>query len=354
MKADTVKVGVIGAGAISRDHVASCNRYGDAEVIAIADIALHRAKAIAKEHNIPRVYSSAARLIADPDVDAVTVAVPNMYHAAFAVAALKAGKHVLVEKPFAMNTAQARQVIAAARAARKVFTLGMNWRFEASSQITRELIRRGDIGDVYHAKTYVLRRTGSPRFGTWFCRKDQSGGGALLDIGVHFLDACLYLVGNFEPAAVSGQTYTKFGNRGIGEGTWGLSDPGRKIFTVDDFGTALIKMKNGLSVTLDASWVLHMESELRYNVEVFGTEGGASACPPKLFRFGKRNGEYEVVNPQGVKLRYPHANRFHNWLDAILDRDELEVKPAQTLAVQQILDGIYLSSKTGREVRIKA
>ena len=152
---------------------------------------------------------------------------------------------------------------------------------------------------------------------------------------------------------MSGSTYCHIGPRGLGEGGWGMSDPGKFVFDVDEFGTALIKMKNGASVCLNASWILHQEKSSRADCELFGTEGGASVFPAKLFRFGKKKGEYEVTEPQGVKLRYPHCSRFHNWLDAILGQDELEAKPAQILAVQKILDAIYLSSRTGKEVRIR-
>lgn len=350
----TIKVGVIGAGGISTEHIEGPNTYDGAEVIAIADSSAKRVKTMAKEYSISRTYSSAEELIADREINAVSIAVPNKFHASYALAALKAGKHVLLEKPFAMNATEAKKVVAAAKAKRRIFTLGMNWRFMKGTQALRELVRRGDLGDVYHAKTTILRREGSPKFRTWFCRKDLAGGGALYDIGVHFLDMCLSVIDNFKPVAVSGATYCKFGPRGLGGGEngWGKSERGKDIFNVEDFGTALIKMKNGATVSLDASWVAHQENPGKANVEVYGTEGGASLCPVKLFKFGKKKGEYSVIEPQGIKLRYPHCNRFHNWLDAIAGRDKLEVKPEQALTVQKILDAIYKSSKTGREVRI--
>ena len=349
----TIRVGIIGAGAIARNHVNGINGHAKAEVVAIADKSEARAKAVAKEAGVQRVYTSARQLIADKDIDAVSICLPNKFHAPCAIAALEAGKHVSLDKPFALSATEARAVLAAAKKKRRVFTLGMNWRFTPGAQRLKAMVTRGDLGDVYHAKAFMRRRHSSPVFGTWFCRKSLSGGGALLDIGVHVLDACLYAIDNFEPVTVSGATYTKFGNRGIGEGGWGHSDPGKHVFDVDDFGSAFIKMKNGATVCLDASWVLHQEEPGRQNVELFGTEAGASMMPLKLFRFGKRKGEYEVIEPQGLPLRYPHGDRFHNWLDAIVGDDTLEVKPEQALAIQKILDAIYLSSKSGKEVRIR-
>ena len=348
-----IRVGIIGAGAISRDHGNSVNSYDGAEVVAVADPHAQRARKLARELGAKRVYGSAKELIADPNIDAVTIGVPNKFHAPYSIAALDAGKHVSLDKPFTLNAAEAKQVIAAAKRNKKVFMVGMNFRFREDSQTIREIVKRGDIGKVYHAKATILRRTGCPKFGTWFGQKALAGGGALLDIGVHFLDLCLFVIDNFEPVAVSGAVYTKFGNRGLGEGGWGHSTPGKHIFNVDDFGTAMIKMKNGATVTLNASWVLHMETPGRMGVEVFGTEGGASVTPPKIFRFGKKKGEYEVVEPQGVKIPITHGNRFHNWLDAVAGKAKPLVKPEEALAVQKILDAIYASSKTGREVRIR-
>jgi predicted dehydrogenase len=158
---------------------------------------------------------------------------------------------------------------------------------------------------------------------------------------------------NWKPLSVSGVTYTKFGNRGVGEGGWGHSDSDRKhIFDVDDFSTALIKMSGGATVQLNISWVAHQEMPNRHDVELFGTEAGASTYPAKLYRFGKKKGEYEVVSPQGVPIAKPGVTRQADWLDAILKRSKPLCTLKQALVVQKILDGIYLSSKTGKEVRL--
>lgn len=350
----TIKVGLIGAGAIARNHANGIRSHAQGEVVAVADLSEKRAKEIQDEFKLPYRYAEAAELLANPEVDAVSIAVPNKFHAPIASAALKAGKHVILDKPFALSQKEAAQVIAAAKKAKRVFMLGMNHRFETKNQTLRTLIGRGELGEIYHAKVSYLRRGGIPKFGTWFCQKKLSGGGGMLDLGVHGLDLCLYLIDNFKPEAVSGATYTKFGNRGLGEGGWGHSDPGKHVFDVDDFATALIKLRGGATVSLDVSWALHMETGGDFSVRVFGTEAGAVSGPTaKLCRYGKKKGEYEVVEPQGVKPIYAHANRFHNWLDSILGKDKPCVTIEQALAVQKILDAVYASSATGREVRIK-
>jgi predicted dehydrogenase len=348
-----LKIGVIGAGAIAPSHCKGIQTYQGAELVAIADAHEGRARALQDEYRIPRRYDSIERMIADRDLDAVTIALPNYLHAPTAVAALGAGKHVMSDKPFTVSVADGEAVIAAAARAGKVFAVGMNQRFRQESQVIRTIVERGDLGSVYFAKAFWCRRTGIPRLGTWFGDKKRSGGGSLLDIGVHMLDLCLWLLGNFDAEAVSGVTYTKFGNRGLGEGGWGKSDREKIAFDVDDLASALIRLKGGVTVMLETSWARHQELPSANDVELFGTDGGARLFPARVFRSGERAGEYEVVEPQGVPIRYAHCERVHNWIDAILGKAELECRPGQALAVQKILDAIYRSAASGREVRIE-
>jgi predicted dehydrogenase len=349
-----LKVGMIGAGQIAKHHLKSISASSSAECIAIADPSLKRAKVLADEFKLKHRYSSAAELLKNKDIDAVSIAVPNKYHAPLAIAALNAGKHVLLDKPFALNYREAAQVAAAAKKSRKVFTLGMNMRFTRETQTIKTLIERGELGDIYHGKACWLRRSGIPSFGTWFCRKSEAGGGGMLDIGVHALDVCMYLMNNFKPVRVSASAYTKMGNRGIGEGGWGISDKGKHVFDVDDFATALIKFKNGATIALDVSWALHQEVPNIMKLQLYGTEAGATTQPAaRIFRYSKtKPKEYEVVEPQGVPIRYAHCDRTINWLDAIIGKDKLCCKLEQALTVQKILDAIYQSSRTGNEVKI--
>jgi predicted dehydrogenase len=196
-----------------------------------------------------------------------------------------------------------------------------------------------------------LLSCGIPKFGTWFCRKDLAGGGALMDIGVHMLDTSLYLLDNFKPVSVSSAAYTNFGNRGLGEGDWGMSDRGKLHFDVDDFGIAFIRLQGGVTLELQASWAMHMADADRHNVELFGTEAGASVFPANVYRFGKKAGEYETVTPEGVTGPYSGSDRFANWIDVILKQAKPCASMRQALAVQKILDAVYKSAKTRREVR---
>ena len=348
-----IRVGVIGAGAIAHNHCQGINSHKEAKVVAVADLSKERAEEIKEAYELEKTYRKWEQLVDDDKIDAVAIALPNSLHAPVALAALKAGKHVILDKPFALNYAEAASVVAAAKKAKRVFTLGMNQRFSHGHQVIKALAERGEFGDIFHAKASWLRRAGSPKFGTWFCRKDLAGGGCMLDIGVHALDLCLYVTDNFEPVSVSGKVNTKFGNRGIGEGGWGKSDRGKMIFDVDDSAFAFIRFKNDMVIELNVSWILHQEVGDKNGVQVYGTEAGGTTNPARVFRFAKGEGEYEVVEPQGVKIRYPHCNRHVNWIDAILGKDELMTSTEQALVVQKIIDAVYKSSETGREVRIR-
>lgn len=346
----TIGFGFIGAGQIAHHAAKEVNQHEQSKVVAAFDPDADRLKKLCDEQDIPSAHKSAEELFANEAVDVVYVAVPNCFHAPLATEALRAGRNVILEKPFAMSYEEAEQVAAVARETGKTLLIGMNQRYNENAQKVRKLVQDGDLGEVYHAKAHWFRRSGIPRLGTWFGSRKMAGGGALMDIGVHLLDLCLFTMDNFEPVSVSGSTYTKFGNRGLGEGGWGYSDREGIPFDVDDFATALIKFKNGASVSLDVTWACHTEENNRMDVQLYGTEAGAAVSPPRLFKPGKE-GEYDIVTELDVKLDKVYENRFHNIANHLLNDEPLLVTIEQALAVQKILDAVEQSSQTGREVR---
>ena len=347
---EVVRFGFIGAGMIAHHSAKNVRRHPAGRVTAVYDTNPARAADLAAKQGVDRVCGSVEEMLADPEVDAVYIAVPNKFHAGLVMSALAAGKHVLVEKPLAMNAAEGAAMLAAARESGRALLVGMNQRYIPAAQTIRAAVAAGEAGEIYHAKAYWWRRAGIPKLGTWFTHKALAGAGACNDIGVHALDVCLFMTGNFEPVAVSGATYAKFGPRGLGEGGWGQSDREHAAFDVDDFATAFIRMRNGATVTLDAVWASHYPEEQKFGVELYGTEGGFSLDPLQFRHAG--GDSYLVEEDLQRPLALPHCDRFHNLINHVLEGEELLVRPEQALVVQKILDAINQSAETGREVVI--
>lgn len=348
--APKLRFGVLGCGQISRIACQEINRHPSAQVVAASDPHPERLAELATALGGLRTYPDNEALLADADLDAVFIATPNAFHAPLAQRALERGKHVIVEKPFATNAAEARATIAQAERSGRLLSVGMNQRFRPESQRVAALVQSGALGTVYHAKAFWFRRAGIPKLGTWFGKQSLAGGGALYDIGVHLLDLALFAMNQFEPVTVSGQVYTTFGSRGLGEGGWGLSDRTHGEFDVDDGATAFLRFASGATLTLDVSWAIHQSQADRMNVVLHGSEAGAGLYPGELYRFGSEKGVYETCTLAETPLAYPHGNRFHNFIGAVLGTETLCVSPAQALSVQRILDAIYESSRSGREV----
>ncbi|MCE0498106.1 MAG: Gfo/Idh/MocA family oxidoreductase [Methylacidiphilales bacterium] len=351
MNTDQVRFGFLGAGQISHYSAAEINRHPNARVVAAQDVNAARTEELCSAYKIPKACATADELLADPAIDAVYIAVPNKYHVPLTIQTLQSGKHVILEKPFALNYAEAQQAADVARKMGKVLTLGMNQRFERAPQTIKTLVEQGELGEIYHIKAYWMRRSGIPKQGTWFGNKALAGAGSLYDIGVHYLDLALYLLGDFHPVSVSGATYTKFGHLGLGFGGWGKSDNEGLAFDVDDFATGLIRFASGVSVSLDVSWACHAEEHDRADVQLYGTKGGALARAGRFYHPNDKTGEYVIVQGPVAPLHFPHGSRFHNFINHLLGKEELCVTLDQALGVQRILDALNASAITGREVR---
>lgn len=346
-----LNVAVIGAGAIGIDHIQNFQTHRSVRVVAVVETSSERGREAADRFKIPEVLTDYRMVLNRPDIHVVSVALPNHLHASITLDALRAGKHVMVDKPMATNAADAAAMVALARRKKLKLMVGQNQRFSGAAQAVRQLVVDGKLGEVYHARAVWMRRSGIPRIGSWFTQKKYSGGGCTYDVGVHVLDLALHLMDDFRPAAVTGQVYAKYGPRGLGEGTWGKSeiDPSRP-FDVDDFCLALIKLKSGRTVQLNVAWAAAMEMHDVNGVQLFGTKGGATTNPLQYLRPGREGFETVAIKRRAA---FVPENRMAHFVDYVLGRAEPYVPLAQSLAVQKILDAIYESSRTGREVRIK-
>lgn len=345
------KIGMIGAGGISEAHLEATKDEARAEVVAIADVSQELAAYRAARHQIPLVFTDYKELLGLSELDAVILCLPNYLHYGAAIEALKAGKHILCEKPMALSAAQAEEMIAAARKAEKILMVGQNNRFRGDSLYAKRLLEEGKLGQVYLAKTGWVRRYGIPGWGSWFTQKELAGGGPLIDIGVHMLDLTLWLLGYPKPVTVLGKTYAAFGPRKKGLSEWGRADENGR-FDVEDLAIAMITFENGASMTLEASWASHIEKENVF-LELYGTEGGT------YFQLLEdRFTLYHEINdvPAATTILPPKENErvllFHNFIDALEGTAEPVCTPEHALYINRLIDAIYLSAKTGEAVKL--
>jgi len=346
-----IGVGIIGSGGIAQGAHMPGYKALESEgvrIIAVADAFPATAKAAAEKFDVPHQFSDYKQLLAMDEIDVVSVCTPNYLHKQPTVDALNAGKHVLVEKPMAMNAQEGREMLEAARKSGKKLQVGFMTRFSSQAQALKRFIDAGDMGEIYYARAQALRRRGIPGWGV-FIEKDKQGGGPLIDIGVHILDLTLFLMGHPKPTHVSGITYAKFGKRADVLGLMGQWDP--KKFTVEDFAVGFVRFDNGATLTLESSFVANMEQNDLFNTQLFGTEGGCQYSPVKMF-FEKNKTLVDATPaflPTNVRT---HEAEIRAFIEAVREDKPVPVPGEEALQVTQIIDGIYRSAEEGREVAI--
>ncbi|HNQ35582.1 MAG TPA: Gfo/Idh/MocA family oxidoreductase [bacterium] len=344
------RVGVIGTGGIARVHLGGWGRLTEARVVAAADINGARLKDFAAEFGIPKTYEDYGEMLKSEELDIVDICAPNSVHCPAALAAFKQGRHVYCEKPMALNAGQVRRMIAASEAAGRKLMAGQQQRFTTQARLVKEKIERGELGEIYYVRAQALRRRYLPaRPG--FIKKSLSGGGPLVDIGVHILDLTLWLMGFPAVASVSGVAQKRLAGREDIRGEWGEWD--RKAYDVEDFAVGQVRFKNGGVLTLECSFLLNMKEREIFGASLFGTEAGVTFPPVEMYR--EEKGEHLSIQqiPFPDRSGPPHYQAIAAFLEAVKKDRPVPVRPAESLAVMEILDAIYQSSKTGREVRFK-
>lgn len=351
----TLRAGVLGCGEIGRrGHIPGFQAAG-IEVVAVCDTNLARAQNVARELHVPRAYGDYKELLADADVDVVSVGLPNFLHAPVTIAALEAGKHVMCEKPFATSAALAEEMIATSKRVGKMLSINQHMRFEGTSRAMHDAVAEGRFGKLYLADVRMIRSTGIPGFGSWFTNKDLAGAGALYDIGVHMLDLAMFLLGFPKVSAVRGMLSSALGVQKIGLGGWGIDRGTAGRFDVDDTAIAHISLADGGVVRLIVTWAAFGSSEER--VTLYGTRGGADRSSDKYGRetplrfYQEHNGAMETVIPD--TSRYPSAGTsasIASFIAAIRGEGPLVVKPEEALQTTRILEMIQQSAVSGHEI----
>lgn len=362
-----VRIGIVGCGGIANQkHLPSLKACAEKnEIVAFCDILEERAVKAKGEYGTAdaKVYTDYHDLMNDEAVDAVHVCTPNVSHCPITVAALDAGKHVLCEKPMAHTVSDAKQMLEAWERSGKKFTIGYQNRLREDTQTLHASCESGELGEIYFAKAHALRRRAVPTWGV-FPDKSKQGGGPLIDIGTHALDITLWMMNNYKPVSVSGQVFYKLGRQADGPlgNVFGPWDP--ETFEVEDSAFGLIKMENGAVIYLESSWALNILKSMEASTTLCGTKAGAeihhggSYPEDELIYNLVEHGKLmeKTISSAGVVDFFEGGasaegvREASQWLDAILNDTDPLVKPQEAFVVTQILEAIYQSAETGKEV----
>ncbi|OQA46446.1 MAG: putative oxidoreductase YcjS [Chloroflexi bacterium ADurb.Bin325] len=349
----TLKVAVIGTGGISRTHMPGWSASPHTEVVAASDVYEPAVVKFGEDFNIGRVTTRAEEIIGDPDIDIVDICTPNMYHGELAIAALNAGKHVICEKPLAPTPAEIRRMIEARDRSGKLLMTAQHFRFRGSSKAMKAEIGTGVLGDIYHARSWMLRRYIAPtRPG--FILKEHSGGGPTIDIGVHILDLTLWFMGNPEPVSVTGVARAELAHQPGMFTAWAGGNLIPPEYDVEDFAAAFVRFANGATLMLEVSWLLHHDTPGEdMQMWLYGTRAGCHwpKCEVYESNLATRQ-QYNKTLKLTADTMEPHALECVEFAQAIVDGAPSPVPAEQSLQVMTILDGIYRSQQTGGEVRL--
>lgn len=347
-----LKIGIVGTGSISKHHITAYLQNPNVELIALCDINKELVEAAGKQYGVTNIFYSADDMLKMKELDAVSICVWNSEHAPCAIKALKAGKHVLCEKPMATTAEQALLMQQAAKESGKLLMIGFVRRFGADCAMLKEFMNTDELGELYYAKATYLRRNGNP--GGWFGDKSRSGGGPVIDLGVHVIDLVRYLFGNPKPVSVYAATFQKLYDRKnikTPKGYYSSSHTDHDICDVEDLASALIRFDNGAVLSVETSFSLNVKEDVG-GVSLYGTKGGVSLSP-KLELFKELNDYMVNITPigsNGFEFQKSFDSEINHFVDCILNETPCKAPAQDGVEIMRILSAIYQSAETGHEV----
>lgn len=356
-----LRCAVVGLG-IGQMHIDQYQHCPFADLVAICDINPVRLNEVGDKFHIQTRYESITEMLAKENLDVVSIAVPNHLHNPLTIEALKAGCHVLCEKPMAMNAKEAEEMVKVAKECGKRLMIDFSYRTSEQSVAMKKAVDSGTLGEIYYARTQWLRRRGAPAgAGCWFSQKKLAGGGPLLDLGVHRLDLALWLMGYPKPVWVLGSTYDKLAKQ-MDDSVYDpvankmVKQDGR-IYDVEDLAVALIKFDNGATLELEASWLGNIKERELMSTRLLGSKAGLlqrnlnEGYTFEAEIFLEQNGcQYDMKVHPPVPAAHSH---MYNFVEAIVHNKPHDATGEQGLLVMRILDAIYKSAATGKPVEIK-
>ena len=351
-----VRIGLIGAGNIANTHLISYKSINNVEVVAICDLDKGKAERLANKYGVEKVYGSMEEMIACETLDAVDICVWNVNHSVCAIYAMEHGLHVVCEKPMAYNSEEAAKMKEVSEKTGKLLMIAFVTRYANETRVVKDYIDKGYLGDIYYAKAQYVRRHGNP--GGWFADKSKSGGGPVIDLGVHVIDRARFLMGLPKPVSVYAATFDYLGNRKNLKTNVGWRPEGASredICDVEDFATALIRFDNGAVIQLETSYSVN--DVPKSGLTLCGTKGGMKTGDGPLTMYTELNDymvdvKIDTNNLEGSKEGF--VAELEEFADCVLGNKKVTATAEDGLICMQILDAIYESARTGHEVMIEA
>jgi predicted dehydrogenase len=339
--AQLTKVGIIGAGWPGKKHAEGYLAAGGFSVTAVADLIPSRRRELMTQCKAPKEYGDAEQLIADKEIEVVSICLPNNLHLSVALAALKAGKHVVCETPPALNAGEAKRIAAAAAKSGRTVLYAMQRRFGGNEQAARQALDKGYAGNAIHARASWTRTRGVPSGTGWYADRAKSGGGVMIDLGLHMLDLAWSLLGQPKPQTVYAILPMIAGSTAS---------------AVEEAGFAMVKFEGGKSLELAASWSLNQPPQQQGTAcRVYGDKGALEVYRtggPALYRgFGPKGESKETV------LKLPrlihHAAMMRHLRECLLGKASPAVGANEGVVLMQIVDALYKSAQTGKSVDVR-
>ncbi|MFV0502410.1 MAG: Gfo/Idh/MocA family protein [Lachnospirales bacterium] len=352
-----VKVGIIGCGGIANGkHMPSLHKLPNVKIVAFCDLILERAEKAKEEYGTDDalVCTDYKELVSVLDIEIVHVLTPNSSHAELSIAALNSGKHVMCEKPMASTYKDAEAMCVAAKKNNKFLTVGYQTRSTTTFQYARKLIEDGELGEIYYVKSPAMRRRGAPLWGV-FLDKEKQGGGPMIDIGTHSIDAALYLMNNYEVESVFGSIYRKLADTAMYSNEWGIWEP--EDFIVEDSAFAHIKFKNGALMIVETAWLINMEEG--DCTTLCGTKGGIKMKGDAVYINGEKNNALYIneVKPNSTnrtlfKGQDLTAEEYEakQWIYSVINNIPPLTKPEEACVVSRIIEAVYKSAEIGKPI----
>jgi predicted dehydrogenase len=329
------QVAVIGLGAIAQlIHLPNFSKIKNAELTAVAEVKSSRLKAIADKFNVKERYKEYRELLKNSDADAVVITTPTSLHKEVAIECLKAGKDVLVEKPLARTYPEGKAIVEAASKYKRKLMVGMNLRFRPDLNLLKTLIHSGEIGEPFYVNSSWIRQQSSE--GKWFTKREEAGGGVILDLGIHLIYLSLWLLNYPKVTSVSTKNFY------------------HTTKNIEDTSISILRCGDSSIINLEASWSLAVEKD-NFLLTVYGSKGSISTNPFKLFK--KIGNEYIDLKPGHFEspsqlFKRSYLNELKSFIGAIRGENPLFSSGESALQRLQVIEAMYKSAERNQEIKL--